>query len=229
MYRIVFVYVCEWVCSLGFRDAECDSCRWWTLNTHTQNERRDKTGSTIDRVSGPSEMKLTIIIQQVNDDTEKKEEEKRLQSRKYCETTATKKKKRKKRRKNHATQPKCFGLPQSTWLSFLYFRFYISHFLFNFLDFTVVMKHMPVFCFLSSFLSFFFHFGFGLYLHLYSGQSHFPCVFFFSFICWNWICNCAIVMRIRNKKESKRSRSRSSLSLRIRNWWRKKKLESGKR
>lgn len=115
----------------------------------TQTELRDKTGNPIDRVSDAREMKLPIIIQQVNDDTAKKKK-KRLQSRKYSTATAE---------KNHATQPKCSGLPQSTWLLFSYFFDFISHLLFNFLDFTVVMEHM-LFSFPLS------HFFFSLLVHI---------------------------------------------------------------
>lgn len=104
-------------------------------HTHTQNERRDKTGSTIDRVSGPSEMKLTIIIQQVNDDTEKKEEEKRLQSRKYCETTATKKKKKKKEKKKSRHAAKVFWASTIHMAVVLVFSILYFSFLVQFLRF----------------------------------------------------------------------------------------------
>lgn len=143
----------------------------------TQTELRDKTGNPIDRVSDAREMKLPIIIQQVNDDTAKKKK-KRLQSRKYSTATAE---------KNHATQPKCSGLPQSTWLLFSYFFDFISHLLFNFLDFTVVMEHM-----LFSFpLSHFFSLCWFISASLFGPVSLPMCL-------TGWICNCAIVMRIRN-------------------------------
>lgn len=226
---------CMCVCN-----AKCDSGRWW-------NERRNKTANTIDSVSErahsrASEMRLAIIIQQVNDDTEK---------RSVCDRANAmappmeqgKKKKEKKTKSRHTAKV----FLASTWLLFscvflfFLFRFFFcihfNSFLVQFLRFH--SSDVAYAVFLSSFCG---------YLHLYSAQVSLPIhtyvrCFARSLGCWTHIylyivCNCAIVMRIQNNKESKRSRkhshthlclvrlcalasarSRTVLSHCIRNWW----------
>lgn len=179
----------------------------------TQTELRDKTGNPIDRVSDAREMKLPIIIQQVNDDTAKKKKEAFAISQILNSNSGKK--------SRHAA--KVF------WAStihmavvLVFFRFYFS-FVVQFLRFHSSDGAYAVF--LSSFPLFFL--SVGSYLHLYSGQSHFPCV---------WLVGYAIVQswcEYEIKKESKRSRTHwrarraraSSLSQRIRNW-RKMNLET---